>query len=114
MLTIDKAITEAQAEEMAEKEVNEATTRAYKNAPVSNMVTISLDEYLSLYMSMEKYCRLLSLISGIVEPSDYFGVRLNNANEILDFVKYNELDLYVEILKHAEAHRGAKEGGEGL
>ena len=65
MLTIDRAITEAQAEETAEREVNKSMERN-TSAPVNN-VTIPLDEYLSLYNSTDKYCRLLALIGGLVE-----------------------------------------------
>ena len=106
MLTIDRAITEAQAEETAEREVNKTMERKAP-APVNN-VTIPLDEYLSLYNSTDKYCRLLAIIGGLAEYSEYRDdhITLNHEDEILRFLKYNEMDVYAEMLKHVSEERG--------
>lgn len=106
MLTIDRAITEAQAEETAEREVNKSMERN-TSAPVNN-VTIPLDEYLSLYNSTDKYCRLLAIISGNAEPCPYRTdkMRFTADEEILGFIKYNEMDVYAEMLKHVSEERG--------
>ena len=111
MLTINEAITEAQAEEMAEREVNNNMGDGYKNAPLNNMVTISLDEYLSLYNSTDKYCRLLALIGRIIEPCSYTnaGMRIVYSEEILSFLKYNELEVYADMLKHIEDLKGGED-----
>ena len=100
MLTIDRAITEAQAEETAEREVNKAMERKAP-APVNN-VTIPLDEYISLYNSTDKYCRLLGIISGLVRVCAYRTdkIRITDDEEILEFIKYNEMDVYAEMCKH--------------
>lgn len=106
MLAIDRAITEAQAEETAEREVNKTMERKAP-APVNN-VTISLDEYLSLYNSTDKYCRLLAIIGGLVKYSSYRAdnITMDNEGEILSFLKYNEMDVYAEMLKHVSEERG--------
>ena len=111
MLAIDRAITEAQAEETAEREVNKAMeSKAIErntSAPVNN-VTIPLDEYLSLYNSTDKYCRLLAVIGGLVEYSEYRddNITLKHEDDILKFLKYNEMDVYAEMLKHVSEERG--------
>ena len=100
MLAIDRAITEAQAEETAEREVNKTMERKAP-APVNN-VMIPLDEYLSLYSSTDKYCRLLALIGGVVESCEYRDdkIRITDGDEILKFLKYNELEVYTDMLAH--------------
>ncbi len=106
MLAIDRAITEAQAEETAEREVTKSMERN-TSAPVNN-VTIPLDEYLSLYSSTDKYCRLLALIGGLVESCVYRDdkIRITDGDEILKFLKYNEMDVYAEMIKHVSEERG--------
>ena len=107
MLAIDRAITEAQAEETAEREVKRNMERNTP-APVNN-VTISLDDYLNLYNSTDKYCRLLAIISGIVEPCTYSdGMRLSNSEEILDFIKFNEMHVYADMLTYTTKIRNEK------
>lgn len=112
MITIDKAITEAQAEETAEREVKNFMERTTP-APVKNMVTIPLDEYMSLYNSTDKYCRLLAIIGGLVEPCAYRSdkMRITDDEEILEFIKYNEMDVYAEMRKHTIEN---EERGEDL
>lgn len=110
MVTIDRAIAEAQADEMAEREVNNNMSSGYKNAPTSNSVTISLGEYMSLYNSTDKYCRLLAIIGGLVEYSSYRddNITLKREDDILSFLKYNEMDVYADMLAHVleERERG--------
>lgn len=108
MVTIDRAIEEAQADEMAEREVNNKMNSGYKNAPASNTVTIALDEYISLYNSTDKYCKLLAIISGLVKYSAYRNdnIALEREDDILAFLKYNEMDIYAELLKHVLEERG--------
>ena len=110
MITIDKAIAEAQADEMAEREVNNNMNSGYKNAPASNTVTIALDEYISLYNSTDKYCKLLAIISGLAKYSAYRddNITLKREDDILSFLKYNEMDVYADMLAHVleERERG--------
>ena len=77
------------------------------SAPVNN-VTIPLDEYLSLYNSTDKYCRLLAIIGGLVKYSSYRvdNITMDNEVEILNFLKYNEMDVYAEMLKHVSEEMG--------
>lgn len=107
---IDDAINEALADEQAEREVKRAMESKVPYSakpPVNNTVTIPLDDYLSLYCSTEKYCRLLALIAGMVEPCTYSdGIRLKNSESILEFLKYSEFDVYAGLLEHVEKERG--------
>lgn len=102
---IKEALTEAQADEIAEKEVN----KSMMEPKVNNMVTLSLEEYISLYTSAEKYCRLLALVCSLSKPSDYREARLSDENKILDFISYNDLDAYMLIMAHVNE---LKERGE--
>jgi hypothetical protein len=113
MIRIDDAILEAQADEMAEKEVNNACN-CTKKEQIKNTVTLSLEEYVDLYTSTEKYCRLLALICSLAEPATYKDMRLHDEDKILDFINYNEMEVYNMILQRVADQRGEEERGEDL
>ena len=108
MITINEAITEAQADEMAEREVNKKMDSIKAKAPI-NTVTISLDEYIRLYTSTENYCRLMALICNLVEPSSYKEMRLKDEDKIIDFISYNEMDVYLTMLQRVDELKAKEE-----
>ena len=112
MITISEAITEAQADEMAEREVNSAmediNVREEKNdVEESTKVTISLAEYLFFKDAVHDLNRLVGIIADNVRACTYTSdkIRLANAEEILSYFKYTKPSIF-EVFKSMAEERG--------
>ena len=109
MITISEAITEAQADEMAEREVNsvmeDINVREEKtDVEESTKVIISLADYLFFKDAVHDLSRLLDIITDNVRACTYTSdkIRLANAEEIISYLKYARPALFEAIKRIAE------------